>query len=228
MGDDPEQLNEHVEDLLADRQPERTPLADEAALRARQVAAMFRAARPGAGLPTPEFLRHMQQSIEGWVRERHPAPPPAKISRRTIITGALGGMAAGVVAVLGVEGALRRPSKLPSPDDATTQLVVDGVWTPVMALTALTQGVPTHFAVGAIDGYLMRLGTNVRGLSGVCTHMGCLLNWSTLRTRFECPCHGATFDVQGKPTGWYTEGDLRPLPALRVRVQDGQVEVLIV
>jgi Rieske Fe-S protein len=58
--------------------------------------------------------------------------------------------------------------------------------------------------------------------------MGCLLNWSTLRTRFECPCHGATFDSHGMPTGGYTEDDLRPLPPLQVRVNQGQVEVYLV
>ena len=227
MGDDPEQLNEHVEDLLADRRPERTPLGDEDALRARQAAAMFRAARPGAGLPTPEFQRRMQQSIESSVREREPAPAPtAKLSRRTIISSALGGIAAGVVAVLGIERVLESPSKLPEP--GTAQLVVDGRWTPIIALAALAEGVPTHFASGAIEGYLLRLGSTVRGLSGVCTHMGCLLNWSTQRTRFECPCHGATFDISGKPSGWYTGGTLRPLPPLQVRVVGSQVEVLIV
>ena len=41
MNDDPEQLDKHVEDLLQDRRPERTPLGDEGALRARQTAAML-------------------------------------------------------------------------------------------------------------------------------------------------------------------------------------------
>lgn len=227
MGDDPEQLNDHVEDLLADRLPERTPLGDEDALRARQAAAMFRAARPGAGLPTPEFQRRMQQSIDALVRERQPAAPPRpKVSRRSVISGALGGIAAGVVAVLGVERAIEPASKLPSPE--TAQLVIDGTWTPIIGLAALAEGVPTHFASGAIEGYLLRLGATVRGMSGVCTHMGCLINWSALRTRFECPCHGATFDIHGKPTGWYTGGDLRPLPPLQVRVVNDEVQVLIV
>ncbi len=34
MNDDPEQLDHHVEDLLSDQRPERTPLPDEDALRA--------------------------------------------------------------------------------------------------------------------------------------------------------------------------------------------------
>src|SRR5437899_3185481 len=55
MEDDPEQLDQYVEDLLADRRPERTPLENDDALEARRVAAMLRAARPGATLPSREF-----------------------------------------------------------------------------------------------------------------------------------------------------------------------------
>jgi len=72
MNDDPEQLDQYVEDLLQDRRPERTPLADQDALGARQTAAMLRATKPGAGLPSNEFLGRMQASIGEWVRERSP------------------------------------------------------------------------------------------------------------------------------------------------------------
>src|SRR5207245_6283481 len=66
VNDDPEQLDQHVEDLLQDRRPERTPLPDEAALRARQTAAMLRAAKPGAGQPQKEFAGLMERAVRGW------------------------------------------------------------------------------------------------------------------------------------------------------------------
>src|SRR5438105_4849541 len=76
---------------------------------------------------------------------------------------------------------------------------------------------------------MLRAGREVRALSAVCTHMGCLLNWSTFRSEFECPCHGATFDINGEPSGDYSDPNLlRPLPALEVRVVRGTVQVYTV
>ena len=53
--------------------------------------------------------------------------------------------------------------------------------------------------------------------------MGCILNYSKFRDRFECPCHGATFETDGHPTNY--SSPLSPLPSLQVRVEKGQVQV---
>lgn len=34
-------------------------------------------------------------------------------------------------------------------------------------------------------------------LYGVCTHLGCLPKWVPTNTRFECPCHGSKYRVNG-------------------------------
>lgn len=39
-------------------------------------------------------------------------------------------------------------------------------------------------------------------LYGVCTHLGCLPKWSETNFRFECPCHGSKFALNGD----YIEG----------------------
>ncbi len=31
----------------------------------------------------------------------------------------------------------------------------------------------------------------------VCTHLGCLYDWQTVTSRFECPCHGSKFTLAG-------------------------------
>jgi cytochrome b6-f complex iron-sulfur subunit len=227
MNDDPEQLDQYVEDLLQDRKPERTPLPDEDALRARQTAAMLRAAKPGAGLPTKEFLEQMQGSIHDWVDEQSTRPQPsARPSRRALLlTGGAGiaaGIAAGVAAAVGLDRLPKPP--VPPPGQA---LVENGSWKTVKALVDLPEGTPIAFRSGAIEGFLIRNGDEVKGLSAVCTHMGCILNYSKLRTRFECPCHGATFEVSGQPTKQY-DTPLPRLPSLSVRVQRGQVEVYTV
>ena len=223
MNDDPEQLDQHVEDLLQDRRPERTPLADEAALRARQTAAMLRAAKPGAGLPSKEFLERMQGSINDWVGERSAKPQPAaRPSRRSLLLTGAAGIAAGVAAAVGFD----RLGKS-SPPPTGQALVENGSWKAVKAVAELPEGTPVAFRSGGIEGFLIRRGQDVRGLSAVCTHMGCILNYSKFRDQFECPCHGATFQTNGKPTDQY-DTPLPRLPVLQVRVDRGQVEVYTV
>ena len=34
-------------------------------------------------------------------------------------------------------------------------------------------------------------------LSAVCTHMGCIVNYSPAQADIECPCHGARFQLDG-------------------------------
>lgn len=225
MNDDPEQLDQYVEDLLQDRKPERTPLPDEDALRARQTAAMLRAAKPGAGLPSKEFLERMQGSIHDWVDEQSARPQPsARPSRRALLlsggAGIAAGIAAGVAAVIGLD----RLPKPPRPGPGQALVDSNGTWKPVKALADLPEGTPIAFRSGAIEGFLIRNGDEVKGLSAICTHMACILNYSKFRKQFECPCHGATFDISGGPTNQY-DTPLPRLPSLSVRIQRGQVEV---
>jgi cytochrome b6-f complex iron-sulfur subunit len=225
VNDDPEQLDQHVEDLLQDRRPERTPLPDEDALRARQTAAMLRAAKPGAGLPSKDFLERMQGSIGEWVQEQSAKPQPsARPSRRSLLLTGAAGIAAGVAAVLGID----RLGKSKSPTAPNNQALVpkNGTWKPVKALADLPEATPVAFRSGAIEGFLIRQGQEVKGLSAVCTHMACILNYSKFRDRFECPCHGATFEKDGQPTNYASP--LSPLPSLEVKVEKGQVEVFTV
>jgi cytochrome b6-f complex iron-sulfur subunit len=35
-------------------------------------------------------------------------------------------------------------------------------------------------------------------LYGVCTHLGCLPKWVDVNNRFECPCHGSRFELNGR------------------------------
>ena len=223
MNDDPEQLDKHVEDLLQDRRPERTPLGDEAALRARQTAAMLRAAKPGAGLPSKVFLERMQGSINDWVGERSVQPQPAaRPSRRALLLTGAAGIAAGLAAAVGIDRLRKSP-----PLSAGQQLVENGSWKAVKALAELPEATPVAFRTGAIEGFLIRHGQDVKGLSAVCTHMGCILNYSKFRDQFECPCHGATFKKNGQATDQY-DTKLPTLPSLQVRIQRGQVEVYTV
>ncbi|MCK6578827.1 MAG: Rieske 2Fe-2S domain-containing protein [Anaerolineae bacterium] len=59
-------------------------------------------------------------------------------------------------------------------------------------------------------------------LYGVCTHLGCLPKWSDTNNRFECPCHGSKFELNGK----YLEGPApRSMDRFRTTItfEDGTV-----
>lgn len=38
----------------------------------------------------------------------------------------------------------------------------------------------------------------IHKLQGICSHMGCVLVWNDAERTWDCPCHGARFDFEGK------------------------------
>jgi len=59
--------------------------------------------------------------------------------------------------------------------------------------------------------FVIRQGNLIKVVSGVCTHLGCSVQWAEERNRFECPCHGSLFNARGQvtvgpaqtPLSWY-------------------------
>jgi nitrite reductase/ring-hydroxylating ferredoxin subunit len=227
MEDDPDQLDRYVDDLLADRRPERTPLGSEDALEARRVAAMLRAAQPGATLPSREYRDRVEQAIADAVHARGvPAAEGRRPSRRSLLVAGAGSLAAGILATLGVQRLTQR-----GPEPWSERPLIPqsrGSWQTLMALADVPDSQPVRFTHGPLEGYVIRRGNTVRALSALCTHMPCVLNWSTLRTQFECPCHGAKFAESGAAIGKYGDSTLPPLPPIWVRVQQDQVELFSV
>lgn len=58
----------------------------------------------------------------------------------------------------------------------------------------------------------------VVGLSAICTHQGCTVLPED--TTLHCPCHGSTFDLEGKNMSGPAP---KPLPPFAVRVENGAV-----
>ena len=60
--------------------------------------------------------------------------------------------------------------------------------------------------------FVIRQGNLFKVVSAVCTHLGCSVQWSAERNRFECPCHGSLFNSRGQvtvgpaqnPLPWYS------------------------
>lgn len=68
---------------------------------------------------------------------------------------------------------------------------------------------------------VIREANRVVALSAVCTHLGCLVKYRGAGV-IECPCHAASFDLSGNVTGGPAS---RPLPSHPVRVEGSRIVV---
>ena len=140
------------------------------------------------------------------------------------ISGALGALAAAIVAVPLIGFMLGPLFRRPSP-----------VWRNVgpVARFKIGETVVVSFANAeplAWDGTTGRTAAWLRRQSEQefiafavnCTHLGCPIQWKPDANLFLCPCHGGVYysngDVAGGPPP-------KPLPRYRVRVTAGEVEV---
>jgi cytochrome b6-f complex iron-sulfur subunit len=61
-----------------------------------------------------------------------------------------------------------------------------------------------------------------RAFSAICTHLGCIVEWSAQRKQIACPCHAGFFDVEGRVVSGPPP---RPLAEYGVIVVSGEVMV---
>jgi nitrite reductase/ring-hydroxylating ferredoxin subunit len=149
-----------------------------------------------------------------------------RVTRSGLIRAA-GLWAAGVASGIGVSwgvGALRAAYQ-PYATQPSEIKLQGGDWFQVGLLSDLAPNQVIQVQAGAVPAFIIREGDSVRAVSRVCTHMGCLLNFDVKDRAFECPCHGAWFDLQGKVDPSYGQ-ELPRLPAVGVRVDKGIVYVL--
>ena len=55
----------------------------------------------------------------------------------------------------------------------------------------------------------------IRALSPVCTHLGCMVRWDKIKQEFHCPCHGGKYNMFGQVIAGPPPAPLTSLPVRR-------------
>jgi nitrite reductase/ring-hydroxylating ferredoxin subunit len=208
-----------IDDLLHERGPRGFRRAEEDA-KVLAAAIDLRSASSGAGLPDPQFVESLRQRLARDTQGE--VPMSSRLSRRTLL--ASGGLAAVTAAAGLVVG-----ERLTAPSTAQRELLPTGAaWTAVALLADVPEGAARSFDTGSVRGFLVNRGGEIAALSGVCTHLGCLLQLNAAARRLDCPCHSAAFGLDGTVLFKHMPDALPPLPRMESRVRDGQIEVLTV
>ena len=92
----------------------------------------------------------------------------------------------------------------------------------VKGAKSLTVGQGATILVGSEAVVVVRTRSGFRALSAVCTHLGCLVKWDSLRREFLCPCHAAVFDENGQVVSGPPPA---PLREFAVKEVEGRVYV---
>ncbi len=79
-------------------------------------------------------------------------------------------------------------------------------------------------SVGSSPVLIVRTDKGFVALSAVCTHLGCLVEFDPVARSIHCPCHAASFDLQGRVTGGPPP---RSLPVYAVSEVEGKVYVSV-
>jgi cytochrome b6-f complex iron-sulfur subunit len=210
-------INHYIEDLVRSRRPRRFRASEGDAAMAR-AAITLRAGREGSGEPAEEFVTALHKKLAA---ELDPPPAhPAAGGRRTFLRVAAGAVGAGIDHVLissSASGAV--------PAAAGTLAPSHGTWLTVADSADLPDGAVRQFTVSALTGFIERVDGQVRAVSGICTHQGCRLALAARPARLVCPCHGATFALDGAVLSHKFPIPLAKLPQIEVREADGIVQV---
>ena len=153
----------------------------------------------------------------------------AESNRRSYLGWLIGLCTAGVSAVLSVP--LIRFSLYPLRVQTTEIKWSDAG--PISALASPAVPVQRSITVEQIDGWRKAVSEKVvyvtkgpagqlQVLSAVCPHLGCSVQWRDSTHEFECPCHAATFGIDGSRLGGPAP---RALDSLQTQVQNGHLMV---
>ncbi len=150
-----------VEDLVRNRRPCRFKASPEE-MDALGAAAELAAARPGADLPSGDFIARLGRQLRSQME-----PPPAHepVTRRALLR------TAGLAAAAGVAGAVIDRTIVSQPLGQQATLMPDhGTWRPVAALADVSAGQSVRFSSGPVEGVVVNdggRGDNKGGVRGL-------------------------------------------------------------
>lgn len=215
-----------VESLRRNRRPKPfQPGPDD--VEAMRAAIELNNAPPGAALASGEFVndlhRRLAEQLDGTGATVELAA--ARVSRRRML-GTLGAAAAAAAvggAVLDRE--VLSSGSSPAVPKAQELVPDEGAWQPVLSAGTLTDGQVARFSTASTIGFVVNDKGTLSAVSGVCTHLGCLLRHNEAAGRLDCPCHRASFSLRGDVLRQQFPQPLPPLPHIQVREHNGQIEV---
>jgi nitrite reductase/ring-hydroxylating ferredoxin subunit len=215
-----------VDDLLRQRRGRRTNIDPEHDAELR-TAILLRSARPGAGAPREEFVTELHDRL---TTELNPEPALVPLARHRRFVQLTASAAASVAVGVGLDRLLTGRSA-PSVPGATATVgpalsPEHGVWRTVAVSADLPEGAVLRFDLGVITGFVRRTRGELAAVSGACTHLSCQLTLDAPAARLNCPCHGASFAVDGAVLQHRLPIPLPPLPTINTREVDGVVQVV--
>jgi cytochrome b6-f complex iron-sulfur subunit len=219
-------LRRYVEDLLRGRRPRAfRPNADEAA--DVRTAISLRAARPGSGAPSEEFVTGLHRRLAAELAPESEVTGPARPSRRRAVqvaSAAAAGVALGAAGGAALDRVIAGAAAVAPLAEPTLEPNV-GSWHTVAAVADLPDGAVRGFDVGTVTGFVGRTADGLRAVSGICTHLGCRLALDVASSELLCPCHNAAFAVTGELVHHQLATPPPPLPRITVREAEGAVQI---
>lgn len=221
----------YVEAVLEDRPLPRGRLDDPEDVDALRAAIELRAAAPGVDTPDGAFIAglgaRLSEGLSGGAPSRLSegtrTARPAGPSRRAFLAGAAAAALAGAGGVV-LDRTVFAPS---SSSQAQAELAPhQGTWVPVAAETDLG-ATARAFTTGTVVGFVTDQAGAPVAVSGVCTHLGCLLRVNAPAGRLDCPCHQTAFSYDGRVISYELPAKPPPLPRIQARRQNGTIEVLV-
>ncbi|HLY64391.1 MAG TPA: Rieske (2Fe-2S) protein [Chloroflexota bacterium] len=200
-----ERTHRLVESLLRGEQPDPWPNLSQQEADMMRVAGALNSVG-ATPRPRPEFVQGLAQELQHMF-EPQPHRLWSRLTRRGLLRGVAG--AAGLL----VAGAAAQRAAT----DLGTRNPGAG-WVAVAETAELMPGTPIRFLAAGHEGYVLNIDGSLRAMSALCTHLPCVLQWSTGQEEFICPCHQAEFtaDGQHRPTPDY-DHQLPPLATFPIR-----------
>jgi cytochrome b6-f complex iron-sulfur subunit len=213
-------LRRYVDALLRGRRPRAFDAGTDEAAQVRAAIAL-RAARPGTGAPSEQFVTDLHRRLAARLDGPDVPAVPATSRRRVVQVASVAAAAVvGTAAGATVDHVLTVPA-----GDGPTMTPNRGTWHTVAASADLTDGVVVAFDVGTVNGFVGRGGGRLTAVSGTCTHLGCHLALDRSARELTCPCHNAAFTVTGALIRHQLKTPPPALPRLAVRETDGAVQI---